>query len=283
MTTFVDQTPDIATPRPELETEATAADLASLELEVATDGLDLVAATAPDRPAAVIAADRPAPATPASAASSDDDEPAEPVATDDLLDIEDSTRLYLREIARVPLLTAEEEVMLAKTMELGRRIEERSRDRRPGPPCLGGQRHRAEGPDHPSLATPIEFVDESERIVRAALASDDAMDLLVTAPRFGLTDEIAAATGEAGELLERARILRAVYNERLDAERSSRSSTSSTGRPAPAGRARERGADRDADVDPRRGRPARDPALDRGRQRPRRGRGDGAGPRGRRH
>ena len=45
-----------------------------------------------------------------------------PAADDDLLDIEDSTRLYLREISRVPLLTAEQEVMLAKTMEIGIRI-----------------------------------------------------------------------------------------------------------------------------------------------------------------
>ena len=218
MTTFVDQTTEIATPRPELDTEATAADLASLELEVATDGLDLVAATAPEPPAATIAADRPAPASPATAASSDDDdEPAEVVPTDDLLDIEDSTRLYLREIARVPLLTAEEEVMLAKTMELGRRIESD-----PATAVLDLHVWAVNGTEpkarttHPRFAH--RFVAESERIVRAALASDDAMDLLVTAPRFGLTDEIAAATGEAGELLERARILRAVYNERLDAD-----------------------------------------------------------------
>src|SRR6478609_10376675 len=66
LTTFVDQTTEIATTRPEPDTEATAADLASLELEVATDGLDLVAATAPEP---TIAAARPAPATPAAAAS----------------------------------------------------------------------------------------------------------------------------------------------------------------------------------------------------------------------
>ena len=44
------------------------------------------------------------------------------VEADDGLDIEDSTRLYLREIARVPLLSAEEEVVLAKGIELGLRI-----------------------------------------------------------------------------------------------------------------------------------------------------------------
>jgi len=40
----------------------------------------------------------------------------------------------------------------------------------------------------------------------------------VTAPRFGLTDALAEATGEAVELVERARNLRAVYNERLDVD-----------------------------------------------------------------
>src|SRR6185295_9590241 len=72
---------------------------------------------------------------------------------------------------------------------------------------------RAKHPKHKHV-----FGRESGRIVRAALSSDEAMDLLVTAPRFGLTDEIAAATGEAAEILERARNLRAVYNERLDVE-----------------------------------------------------------------
>jgi RNA polymerase primary sigma factor len=144
------------------------------------------------------------------------DEP-EVAETDDLLDIEDSTRLYLREISRVPLLTAEEEVMLAKTMEIGIRIT--------SDPALAildlhewvvNATEPTARAKHPKYQLP--FGDTAARIVRAAIAADDALDLLVTAPRFGFTDAIAAATGEAHELLDRARVLRAIYNERLDAE-----------------------------------------------------------------
>ncbi len=128
MTTFLDQTTDLAPLRPELDIEAPAADLVSLELETAGDRPTSWASTAVDGARApadglpiAAAAATPVPATAAKSIPTSD-EPAEPAEHDDLLDIEDSTRLYLREIARVPLLTAEEEVMLAKTMELGKRI-----------------------------------------------------------------------------------------------------------------------------------------------------------------
>ena len=217
MTTSLEQTsiPTTST-RPDLDTDATAADLVSLELETAADDLVAEAAgvSAPVDPVVAPTASRRAPAR---AASDDDsDEPAETI-DHDLLDIEDSTRLYLREIARVPLLTAEEEVMLAKTMELGKRIESD-----PASAVLDLHVWAVNDTEPKARTThpryPHRFAPQSARIVRDALSSDEALDLLVTAPRFGLTDAIAESTGEARELLERARNLRAVYNERLDVE-----------------------------------------------------------------
>jgi RNA polymerase sigma factor RpoD-like protein len=70
---------------------------------------------------------------------------------------------------------------------------------------------------HPVYALP--HGEEAHLIVRSAIEDESAGDLLVTAPRFGFTEAIATAQdGPAKELLERARVLRAIYNERLDAE-----------------------------------------------------------------
>jgi RNA polymerase sigma factor RpoD, C-terminal domain/RNA polymerase sigma factor, sigma-70 family len=204
LTTFLDQTPD-------------------LDLDArpgATPALDELAPTREDVAAVVEHDPTLTPVAPvkktAVAKAAHDDEP-EVAEHDDLLDIEDSTRLYLREIARVPLLTAEEEVMLAKTMELGLRI---TKD--PGLAVLDLHVWTANASEptarakHPRYA--MKFADLAARIVRSAIEADEASEFLVTAPRFGLTESIEGAVGETAELLERARNMRSVYNERLDAE-----------------------------------------------------------------
>jgi RNA polymerase primary sigma factor len=156
---------------------------------------------------------------PAVAADDDDEAPDANVdASADTLDIEDSTRLYLREIARVPLLTAEEEVVLAKAIELGLRIRTE-----PWTAVLDLHEWASHATEptarekHAKYALPRG--EEATRIVGEALSEESAGDLLTTAPRFGFTDAITSApTDLARQLLGRARDLRAVYNERLEAE-----------------------------------------------------------------
>ncbi len=133
-------------------------------------------------------------------------------------DTDDSVRLYLREIARVPLLTAEEEVVLAKGMELGRQVVSE-----PWKAILNLHEWTLHDTEAKTRAKRAEYSlpygDEAHRIVRSALAGPASGDLLVPAPEAGLEAAIAdAETPQLKGILERARALRDAYDERLDAE-----------------------------------------------------------------
>src|SRR5688572_5918749 len=137
----------------------------------------------------------------------------------DMVGIDDPVRMYLKEIGKVPLLNAEEEVVFAKAIELGEQIveepwrttlslwewtknqtEKASRDKR--------TEHRLD-----------RYAADADRIVRAAFEMAEQDGLLQASPDLHLTGAQRTAESEnVKAVLKDAKKELSDYNEALTAD-----------------------------------------------------------------
>jgi RNA polymerase primary sigma factor len=133
----------------------------------------------------------------------------------DMIGIDDSVRMYLNEIGRVALLSAEEEVVLAKAIELGEWIV-----LAPGKGIVSLHEWTTHDTEHKTRTAKTQhrlpFGPEAHTMVRAAIADGAAADLLAPSPDFHLIRAGRDVQSEGTKtLLKEARHLATAYNEAL--------------------------------------------------------------------